>query len=236
MKTFVIGDIHGAYQALLQCLKLSQFDRSRDRLICLGDVCDRNSHVKECIDELLSIPNCVFILGNHDAWALKWAIKGENPQGWWEQGGAQTAMSYKDAGMPKKHIQLLKQAPYWYVDENRLFVHAGFDPEYSLAETPKEIFIWDRSFLQKAQQMNLISPEWKFGDYDEIFLGHSPTINFGKAEPQKFCNVWDMDTGAGWGARLTIMDVDSKEYWQSDLVSNTFRLREGGGYAGIPNS
>ena len=30
------------------------------------------------------------------------------------------------------------------------------------------------------------------------------------------CNVWNLDTGAGYRGRLTIMDIDSKKYWQSD--------------------
>ena len=144
MKTFVIGDIHGAHQALVQCLDLSKFDKSKDRLICLGDVCDRNERVKECIDELLTIPNCVYVLGNHDAWSLDWGVKGMAPQEWLEQGGAKTVRSYKNTGMPKEHIQFLTQAPYWFVDDNRLFVHGGFDPNCSLAETLKEVFIWDR--------------------------------------------------------------------------------------------
>ena len=221
MKTFVIGDIHGAHKALLQCLKLSQFDEVKDRLICLGDVCDRNNHVKECIDELLSIHNCIYILGNHDAWALEWAIDGTKPEGWWEQGGSKTVKSYKDKGMSKEHIQFLSQAPLYFVDENRLYVHGGFDPDSSLADTPRETFIWDRTFLKKAQEVNLLSPKWNFGDYDEIYLGHNPTINFGKTEPQKFCNVWAMDTGAGWGACLTIMDVETNQFWQSDPVCNS---------------
>jgi len=109
MKTFVIGDIHGAFQSLLQCLRLSKFNKKEDRLICLGDVCDRGIQVKECIEELLSIPNCIFILGNHDAWALEWGMSGMAPEQWWEQGGAQTAKSYKD-GMPQEHIQFLSKA------------------------------------------------------------------------------------------------------------------------------
>jgi serine/threonine protein phosphatase 1 len=216
MKTFVIGDIHGAYKALLQCLELSKFDRKEDRLICLGDVCDRNGQVKECIDELLTIPNCVYILGNHDAWSLEWAINGKAPQEWLDQGGLLTVKSYQGIGMPKEHIQFLLHAPFWFVDQNRLFVHGGFDPDRPLEETPKEIFIWDRSFLEQVQELHLIHPDWKFGIYDEIFIGHTPTLNFGKREPQKFCNVWALDTGAGWGARLTIMDVDTKQFWQSD--------------------
>jgi serine/threonine protein phosphatase 1 len=216
MKTFVIGDIHGAYKALLQCLKLSKFDKKNDRLISLGDVCDRNKQVKECIDELLSIPNCVYILGNHDAWALDWAIEGKAPQEWLDQGGAQTVMSYNGNKMPKEHIRFLSEAKLYFVDKNRLFVHGGFNPQRPLEETSKEIFIWDRTLIKRAQELHLTDPDHKFGVYDEIFIGHTPTLNFGKNEPQKFCNIWALDTGAGWAAKLTIMDVETKQFWQSD--------------------
>jgi serine/threonine protein phosphatase 1 len=30
--------------------------------------------------------------------------------------------------------------------------------------------------------------------------------------------VWNIDTGAGFDGPLTLMDVNSKEYWQSDKV------------------
>jgi serine/threonine protein phosphatase 1 len=215
LKTFVIGDIHGALKLLLQCLKFSNFDKSQDRLICLGDVCDRGNQVKECIDELLTIPNCIYILGNHDAWALEWAIHGIPPEGWLEQGGAQTVKSYKKTGVPKEHIQFLTEAPVYFVDHDRLFVHAGFDPQCPVEETPKQTLLWDRSLLKKAQEMCLTAPDYKFGNYNEVFIGHTPTINFGSSKPQQFCNIWALDTGAGWGARLTIMDVDTKQFWQS---------------------
>ena len=220
MKTFVIGDIHGAYKALLECFKLSKFDKTKNRLICLGDVCDRGNQVKECIDELLTIPHCVYILGNHDAWALEWAISGKTRQDWWEQGGGQTVKSYDDVGMPQEHIQFLSQAPLYFVDKNRLFVHGGYDLQRPVEETPKEILLWDRSLLKKAQEVHRTFSDYKFGIYDEIFIGHTPTLNFEKEEPQKYCNVWDLDTGAGWGARLTIMDVDTKEFWQSNPVKD----------------
>ena len=214
MKTLVLGDIHGAHKALLKCLKLSGFDKKKDRLICLGDVCDRGKKVKECVDELLTIPNCVYILGNHDAWTLEWAESGKAPLGWLEQGGAYTEKSYKD-GMPKEHIQFLSNAPLYFLENNKLFVHAGFDPHLPLTETPKETLIWDRDLIKNAQQSQRTDPNLKFGKYDEVYVGHTPTINFGKKEPQKYCNIWALDTGAGWGARLTIMDVDTKQFWQA---------------------
>jgi serine/threonine protein phosphatase 1 len=214
MKTFVIGDIHGAHKALLKCLKLSGFDKKKDRLICLGDVCDRGKKIKECIDLLLTIPDCVYILGNHDAWTLEWAVTGKPPLGWLEQGGAFTEKSYKN-GMPKEHIEFLSRAPLYFLENNRLFVHAGFDPESSLAETSKENLIWDRNLIKQAQQLHKTDPGHKFGNYDEVFVGHTPTINFGKQEPQQYCNIWALDTGAGWGAKLTIMDIDTKQFWQA---------------------
>lgn len=70
MKTYVIGDIHGAHNALMQCLGLAQFDYALDRLIVLGDVCDGYPDVRECIEELLKIKHCDFVIGNHDMWAL----------------------------------------------------------------------------------------------------------------------------------------------------------------------
>ena len=36
--------------------------------------------------------------------------------------------------------------------------------------------------------------------------------------PMNRCNVWNLDTGAGYRGKLTIMDIDSKEYWQSDMA------------------
>jgi len=35
-------------------------------------------------------------------------------------------------------------------------------------------------------------------------------------------NINDLDTGAGHGARLTIMEIDTKENWQSDPVPELY--------------
>ena len=71
-KTFVLGDIHGAYKALTQVLDQSRFDYEKDTLISLGDTCDGWPDTRKCFDELLKIKNLVYILGNHDFWALRW--------------------------------------------------------------------------------------------------------------------------------------------------------------------
>ncbi len=53
-RRFVIGDIHGAHRALLQCFERSGFDRQNDLLICLGDLCDGWPDVDKVFDELLA--------------------------------------------------------------------------------------------------------------------------------------------------------------------------------------
>lgn len=215
MKTFVIGDIHGCYNALINCLALSSFDYANDRLIALGDVCDRGSGVRECIDELLKIKHLIFILGNHDAWTLEWAVQGHSNDDWIEHGGNATKASYKD-GMPKEHIALLAKAPLYFEENKRLFVHAGFDIKKGVKDTPKEMLYWDRDLISTAETLHDVSPEFRIRGYDEIFIGHTPDLVEFKTEPRHLCNIWAMDTGAAYGYKLTIMDVETKEYWQAD--------------------
>lgn len=52
MRTFVMGNIHGAYKALLQFLERSSFDYDNHQLTHLGNIVDGYSEVYECIEEL----------------------------------------------------------------------------------------------------------------------------------------------------------------------------------------
>ena len=55
----------------------------------------------------------------------------------------------------------------------------------------------------------------------DIHGGHKALVQCLKRSNHA-CNVWDLDTGGGWGGKLTIMDIDSHEYWQSDLVPDLY--------------
>lgn len=227
MRKLVVGDIHGCNRALLQCLERASFNPAKDRLISLGDACDRGPEVREVLDTLIGIKNLVFILGNHDKWALDWFEEGLKPELWLSQGGLQTMASYggspEEAGkVPEAHIEFLRNAPCWHEEDNRLFVHGGFRPEIPLSKTNPEILIWDRELLQMA----LDDPKKKMTPYLEVFVGHTPTMTFPPAygtKPLHGADVWGIDTGAGCGGCLTIMDVETKEYWQSDPVARLYR-------------
>ena len=257
-KTFVIGDIHGGYKALLQCLARSSFDKENDTLICLGDVADGWSQVPECVEELLSIKNLINIKGNHDDWCnqwLQWRIA--NPM-WLHQGGQATYDAYTiyHPDLLEKHqIEFFnKQIDYYIDDENRGFVHGGFKSRKGLGHeyTPKSYY-WDRDMWSLAVMSqgrthfdeDGIPAMYRFFKHKEIFIGHTTTGNWkikphdpeyndlnqakngGITIPMNRCNVWNLDTGAGWEGKLTIMNVDTKEYWQSDFVKDLYPEEKG---------
>lgn len=229
-RTFVLGDVHGAFLALQQVLERSGFNKSTDTLVCLGDVCDGWPFVDKCFDELITIKNLIYIMGNHDWWAWKHfknerpAISGEAI--WTTQGGDATLQSYKD-GMPKAHLDILDNAHAAMHDtidgKSTVFVHGGIWPDVPFEQQVLSHCIWDRDMLSTARRLHIHNQKHnmksiKIGGYDQIFVGHTTTQQFDTFKPVNFCNVWDIDTGAGWDGVLTIMDVVKKEYLQSDNV------------------
>lgn len=221
--TFVIGDIHGAYRALRQCLEKSQFDFANDQLICLGDVADGWPDTKNSIDELLRIKNLTYVLGNHDWWTLQW-MHTETPDDiWYQQGGKATIDSYSK-GVPESHIALLSNALDYYLLGNRLFVHAGIHPHIALEKQNQNIFLWDRTLATLALEQYSHATKKKLTSFDEVYVGHTPIAS---PRPIKSSGVWLMDTGAGWSGVLSMMNVDTKEMFISDPVPDLYPGIEG---------
>ncbi len=225
MRSLVIGDIHGAHKALIQCLERSKFDYENDELICLGDIVDGWTETKQCFDELLKIKNLIFILGNHDKWFLDFIQNNRTPDIWLSQGGRATLESYGYdpyyfdgiERVPIQHKKLLENAYYYMEDEKKLFVHGGIDRERQAIDvTPRDTLLWDRNTFYIAQ-----SDEKLDTVYDEIYIGHSTTSRFSDI-PIERQGVWMMDQGGGWEGKLSILDVETKEFWQSDKVSTLY--------------
>lgn len=55
--------------------------------------------------------------------------------------------------------------------------------------------------------------------FKTIFIGHTNTLNWETDQPMTALNVINMDTGAGSNGKLTIMNIDTKEIWQSDPLN-----------------
>jgi serine/threonine protein phosphatase 1 len=223
IRTFVLGDIHGAHKALLQCFERSGFDPDADHLIFLGDVADGWPDTKQCIDELLQVKRLTYIFGNHDFWTLEWMQTGYKEEIWLAQGGRATVASYPD-GIPAMHKKLLDHALPYYIEDNRLYVHAGIDPLLALENQSLNIFLWDRTLAHMALDYYAKGTNGKITQYHEVFLGHTPISS---ATPVKGGEVWLMDTGAGWNGVLSMMDVNTKEVYTSDPVPSLYPGVEG---------
>ena len=222
-KTYVIGDIHGAFRALKQCLERSEFNYESDHLICLGDVCDGWPETNRCIDELLKIRMLTYVLGNHDLWMIKWITSKIAENVWRDQGGDATIASYPD-GVPQTHVDFLKNGLPYFLTDNKLFVHAGIHPKLPLSEQDIKIFTWDRGLVQQAWNLYINNINTKLTSFDEVFIGHTPIPS---KRPVKSCEIWMMDTGAGWSGVLSMMEINTKEIFTSDQVPTLYPEVEG---------
>lgn len=227
-RTLLMGDIHGNLRAMEQCMERCSFNLE-DTLIQLGDVCDRFPDTAFVIEKLIQIPNLINIRGNHDPWLEAWLKTGEMNPVWSNNGGISTIQSYIQAGNNidrSKHLAFLEsQIDYHIDDENRVFIHAGFThPKGPAFEVPGSNCYWDRSFWLKSMDARSTGQQpYLLKAFKEIYIGHTPTIKWQQDTPMQAFNVWNLDTGAGWHGKLTIMDINTKEYWQSDASGYLYK-------------
>jgi len=127
--------------------------------------------------------------------------------------------------IPETHIEFFKkQARFYKDDDNNIFVHGGFNRHLDVSETHRDYMMWDRKLWNQALSAKSGKVDLKFeGEVNKVFLGHTTTMAWGSTEPMKASNVWNLDTGAGGpDGKLTIMNIDTEEYWQSDLLSELY--------------
>ena len=223
-KTLIVGDIHGNYQALKSLLTNASFDYENDQIIVLGDICDGNPYVDQCIDELLKIKHCTFILGNHDVWALQWMKFGIELPIWYHQGGCHTIASYNHdyVTVPQLHIDFLEGSVLYQKIKTKagisICVHGGFNPEKSIETHDNEFLMWDRSLCQYAK--NDIIPA-----YQHVYVGHTSTQFFTQDPhsnyPLHLNNLWMLDTGAGWYGPLSGIWHETQQIVQSHQQVST---------------
>ena len=242
MNTFVIGDIHGGLRALVQILERAKITTS-DKLIFLGDYVDGWSESPQLINYLISLSqtyDCIFIRGNHDQLFLDYLETGNKKidEGmWFKHGGKATVLAYKNVSNDtiSKHILFLKALQDFYIDnENRLFIHAGFTNMSGVKyEYFPKMFYWDRTLWETALAFNdnisELSPYYpkRFLNYKEIFIGHTPTTRINSLIPVNKANVWNVDTGAAFKGKLTILNIETKDFWQSDMLPNLYPDEKG---------
>ena len=217
-KKFVIGDIHGAFRALHQCMDRSSFDFEHDTLICLGDVCDGWPETRACLDLLMEIKNLIYLLGNHDTWTMSWMDTGCMEEIWLLQGGKATIQSFEKP-VPEMYRQFFQRALPYHEDGDRLFVHAGFDPQQPIHAQPLTTLIWDRALANACLDLHRMGLHQPLTPYREVYIGHTPVPT---EEPLHAGGIWMMDTGGGWSGKLSMMNLETYKIYQSDWVPQLY--------------
>ncbi|MFT3978997.1 MAG: metallophosphoesterase [Ferruginibacter sp.] len=238
-RTFAIGDIHGALKALQQLLhRISP--EVNDHFIFLGDYVDGWPQSAEVIQFLMDFSNrykCVFVKGNHDTDCEEWLINGMPKKDWLFHGGQMTMDGYGKFSeeQRKQHLEFFNRMHDYYVDEdNRLFIHAGFSSMYGpVHEHYGNNYKWDRTLWEMALTMDKrvkkhpkLYPK-RLLLFKEIYIGHTPTLNYDVEVPMNGCNVWNVDTGAAFYGKLSAINIDSKEIFQSDTVMSLYPGEKG---------
>ena len=210
------------------------------KLIFLGDYVDGWSDSAQLIAYLMALSNtneCIFIKGNHDVWCENWLRTDKAESVWLNHGGDGTVESYSNFSdeEKKQHLQFFEQMKIYHLDEkNRLFLHAGFTSMNGVEqETFASTFYYDRTLWEMALTMDKridknsdLYPK-RLAHYEEIYIGHTPTINFNSTEPMHAINVWNVDTGAAFFGKLSAIDIDTKRVTQTEALMELYPDEKG---------
>ena len=198
--TYAIGDIHGSLSKLRALIARcrTHADGRTMMFVFLGDYIDRGPDSSGVVRALMQLKSeqrehMVALKGNHEAFVLDIIDGAAQPDFWLTQGGRETLRSYgvSDArDLPGDHVQWLRSLQVSYDDGRRFFVHAGVDPQKSLAAQSERDLIWIREpFLSDARDHGRL-----------IVHGHTPIEN---GKPDLRANRLNLDTGAVFGGPLT---------------------------------
>lgn len=176
LKTYVISDIHGHYDAMVSSLKRSGYN-SKDKthqLIVLGDLFDRGLQNKEVYDYLFKLSlerKASIILGNHDKFLIDF-LEGNHKKTVFNiaRNGFGTTI---DSFLGEKHsnihdfnetssivntknpklLKWLKSFPLFLEIEEYIFVHGGVNPTLDdWRKTSLRDFVWSYEYeLDKIQ-------------------------------------------------------------------------------------
>jgi serine/threonine protein phosphatase 1 len=224
MNRYVLGDLHGNYRALKEVIRKSAIDKDKDELYFLGDLADSYPEPEKCLHELLSFKYFYPIIGNHDLFLKKWLYSGQIDKRWVKLNGLQTIKKFE--GHEDYLKEYFEKAKYYHLINDTFLCHGGFNHKRIITKQKMLNFAINRTLYQVSFQYKRSKIKFKpvFNENNDspinrIIIGHSVTPNY---LPSFNSNLINIDTGAGNGGKLTIMDLDSLKYYQSSYSKSLY--------------
>lgn len=200
---WVVSDIHGCYQLLMQHLKRQKFNPYQDLLISVGDLIDRGPESLKCL-HLISEKWFRAVRGNHEQMALD-AIASQTYALWLMNGGAWFAELDDDSKAQALTLFAACDKLPWVIEitcRNGLNViaHADYPASSYVRDKPvdKHSLLWDRSRICKL----MAGKGEGIGGADHFWFGHTPL-----EKRIDFASLHYIDTGAVFGGTLTLAQL-----------------------------
>ena len=189
MAAYVISGIHGQYDMFMELLEKIGF-RETDTLYVLGDVLDRGPHPVRTLRKLMSMPNAICLVGNHELMALdclKFLMKEITDSSieeldaetvddlvTWQLNGSKSTIDEFSGLDPEEKQEVIDFIREFLIYEeltaagkNYLLVHAGlgnYSPEKEIEDYSLHDLIWMRADYEKQYFEDTI-----------VITGHTPT-------------------------------------------------------------
>ncbi|MBK2124146.1 symmetrical bis(5'-nucleosyl)-tetraphosphatase [Fangia hongkongensis] len=132
MSTYVIGDIQGCYDELMELLDKISFSVTEDKLIFVGDLVNRGPKSLEVLRFIKSLgKSAKVVLGNHDLYLLALSY------GYLPANKNDTLDDILQAKDKHELVAWLKKQHLLYQHDNHIITHAGIPPNWSIKKAKK---------------------------------------------------------------------------------------------------
>jgi serine/threonine protein phosphatase 1 len=216
-RLFAIGDIHGCFDAFRTLIEQKIRLKKSDKIVLLGDYIDRGTQSKEVVDYIFELQNSGFdvipIMGNHESRLLDAYDNDIYLPKWLQTGGIEALQSFGIKSLQEiepLYIEFFKGLRYYFLHENYIFVHAGFNDEI------------DNPFTDKNYMINECREKYEHPSLKDktIVHAHSPiSESLCKENLQTNTHVINIDTGCIYAERPGCGKLSAIELYNRVLFS-----------------
>jgi serine/threonine protein phosphatase 1 len=211
MRTFVIGDIHGCFDELMELVQAIGLT-GEDMLISVGDIVDRGNKSKEVYEYFLNRPNSKVLIGNHERKHLNRILSYSQEIVKVQFGDGYTAFT-----------NWISKLGYYYETPDAIIVHAAIEHDKDLKDQKAEVLCGSTS-----GERHLTAKYGEGSFWYEHYTGSKPVIYGHQVigdSPKIVNNTYGIDTGCCHGHYLTAIELPGfkihqvkakKDYWKQE--------------------
>jgi serine/threonine protein phosphatase 1 len=213
-RTFVVGDIHGCYDELMQLTARIGL-KEGDMLISVGDIIDRGGKSKEVYHYFRNRPNSVVLVGNHERKHMNGVLS-----------YAQDIVKLQFGDEYPAFLEWSASLGYFHETDEAIIVHAALEHDCVLAEQREDVLCGSTAGERYLEKKYGEAVEWvnKYDGSKPVIYGHHVTGDL----PEVSNNTFGIDTGACHGGYLTAIELPgfivhqvkaAKDYWKEEQAS-----------------